>query len=133
MQSLRKENHRLMLFINNGYILMCNYFTSPENNFLKGKVLLSQLRVILLVTLCFMTQVASAESTLELEETEITGARELPKVLYIVPWKSPRPDSSPLPMRSLVNEALSPIDVDVFKRQVRYYEMYESSTGTTTK
>ena len=85
------------------------------------------LRTILMVILCCLTMSVSAETTLELEETEITGARELPKVLYILPWKKTLPDSSPLPMRSLINEALSPIDVDVFKRQVRYHEMIESS------
>ena len=63
-----------------------------------------------------------AEVKLELEETEITGARELPKVLYIVPWKKTAPDGRPLPMKSLMNEALDPIDMDVFRRQVRYHE-----------
>jgi hypothetical protein len=70
---------------------------------------------------------ASAESKLELEETEITGARELPKILYIVPWKKAAPDPRPLPMRSLINEALTPIDMDVFRRQVRYHEMTQPS------
>lgn len=65
---------------------------------------------------------AMAEVTLELEKTEITGARELPKVLYIVPWKKTAPDSRPLPMKSLMDEVLSPIDIDVFRRQVRYHE-----------
>jgi hypothetical protein len=65
---------------------------------------------------------AMAEVKLELEETEITGARELPKVLYIVPWKKTAPDSRPLPMKSLMNEVLDPIDMDVFRRQVRYHE-----------
>ena len=91
------------------------------------------LRNISLVLLYCLATTAYAETTLELEETEITGARELPKVLYIVPWKKTRPDSGPLPMRSLVNEALSPIDVDVFKRQVRYHEMIESSTRSPVK
>lgn len=91
------------------------------------------LGTISLLLLCCMAMPAGAETTLELEETEITGARELPKVLYIVPWKKTRPGSSPLPMRSLVNEALSPIDVDVFKRQVRYHEMIESPAGTSLK
>jgi hypothetical protein len=65
---------------------------------------------------------AIAEVTLELEETEITGARELPKVLYIVPWKKTAPDSRPLPMKSLMDEILAPIDMDVFRRQVRYHD-----------
>lgn len=91
------------------------------------------LGVTLLIILCCLTFSVSAETKLELDEAEIKGARELPKVLYIVPWKKTRPDSSPLPMRSLINEALSPIDVDVFKRQVRYHEMIESAAGTTSK
>lgn len=75
--------------------------------------------------LLLMTCVSSAwsETKLELEATEITGARELPKVLYIVPWKKTEPDPRPLPMRSMVDEVLSPIDMDVFRRQVRYHDM----------
>lgn len=68
-----------------------------------------------------------AETKLELEATEITGARELPKVLYIVPWKKTQPDPRPLPMRSLVDEILSPVDMDVFRRQVRYHDMTQTS------
>jgi hypothetical protein len=66
---------------------------------------------------------AHAETKLELEATEITGARELPKVLYIVPWKNTEPDPRPLPMRSLVDEALSPVDMNVFRRQVHYHQL----------
>ncbi len=75
-----------------------------------------------LILLMFLVVPAMAEVKLELEETEITGARELPKVLYIVPWKKTAPDSQPLPMKSLMDEVLAPIDIDVFRRQVRYYE-----------
>ena len=58
---------------------------------------------------------------LELETTAITGNRELPKVLYIVPWKKPSPaDLSSRPLESVLDEALAPVDRDVFRRQVRY-------------
>jgi hypothetical protein len=90
-------------------------------------------KTIFMIMLCCLAMPINAETTMELEEAEITGARELPKVLYIVPWKKTRPDSSPLPMRSLINEALSPIDVDVFKRQVRYHEMIESTGEAPSK
>lgn len=59
----------------------------------------------------------------ELETTEITGNRELPKVLYIVPWK--RSDLGDLvgrPANSLLDEVLQPIDRDVFMRENRYYD-----------
>jgi hypothetical protein len=62
-----------------------------------------------------------AEDRADIDKTQIIGNRELPKVLYIVPWKKPMPDDlSPRPMVSVIDEALAPIDRDVFRRQVRY-------------
>lgn len=64
-----------------------------------------------------------AHDSLELDTTQITGNRELPKVLYIVPWK--RSDLGDLvgkPVNSLIDEVLTPVDRDVFKRQNRYYD-----------
>lgn len=59
----------------------------------------------------------------ELETTEITGNRELPKVLYIVPWKrSDLGDIVGKPANSLLDEVLQPIDRDVFLRENRYYD-----------
>lgn len=73
--------------------------------------------------LVLLASPAGAEVRIELEETEISAARELPKVLYIVPWQKTQPDSRPLPMRSLIDETLSPVEMDVFKRRVRYYDL----------
>jgi hypothetical protein len=64
---------------------------------------------------------------LELEATDITGNRELPKVLYIVPWK--RADLGDLigkPTNSLLDEVLQPLDRDVFQRENRYYDALKS-------
>ena len=60
---------------------------------------------------------------LELDTTDITGNRELPKVLYIVPWK--RSDLGDLlgkPVNSLLDDVLQPLDRDVFQRENRYYD-----------
>jgi hypothetical protein len=66
---------------------------------------------------------ASAKDRLELDTTQITGNRELPRVLYVVPWKRPDlGDLSGKPANSLLDEVLSPVDRDVFRRQNRYYE-----------
>lgn len=66
---------------------------------------------------------ATAHDQLQLDATDITGNRELPKVMYIVPWKhGDLDDLAARPMNSLVDEVLQPIDRDVFKRQTRYYE-----------
>jgi hypothetical protein len=67
---------------------------------------------------------------LELEATEITGNRELPKVLYIVPWK--RSDLGELvgrPVNSLLDEVLAPLDRDVFQRENRYYNGLKGAAG----
>jgi hypothetical protein len=56
-----------------------------------------------------------------IDHTQIIGNRELPKVLYIVPWKKPGAgDLTGPPTESVLNEALAPIDRDVFRRQVHY-------------
>lgn len=65
----------------------------------------------------------STVDRLELETTSITGNRELPKVMYIVPWKkADLGDLSGKPARSLIDEVLAPVDRDVFRREVNYYE-----------
>jgi hypothetical protein len=50
---------------------------------------------------------------LELNTATVTGEREQPKVMYIVPWKSSDiGDLSGKPMNSLLDEALAPVDRD---------------------
>jgi len=66
---------------------------------------------------------------LDLGTTSITGNQELPKVLYIVPWK--KADLGDLvgrPVNTLLDEVLEPVDPDVFERHLEYYEsLYGSS------
>jgi hypothetical protein len=64
---------------------------------------------------------AFAQDRADIDRTQIIGNRELPKVLYIVPWKKPLPgELSGRPPASVLDEALAPIDRDVFRRQLRY-------------
>jgi len=66
---------------------------------------------------------AMADQSLELEGTTITGNRELPKALHIVPWKSAVPgELAGRPMQSLVDEIMAPVDRDVMRRELEYYE-----------
>jgi len=71
-------------------------------------------------------RVGGVMDELDLGRTEITGNQELPKVLYIVPWKKSDPgDLSGKPVNSLLDEVLAPIDRVEFVRQVDYYgELY---------
>jgi len=68
---------------------------------------------------------------LELDPTSITGNRELPKVMVIVPWK--RADLGDLtgrPANSLLNEVLAPVDREVFRRELRYFEALDAKPET---
>jgi hypothetical protein len=60
----------------------------------------------------------------------VTGDREQPKVMYIVPWKrSDIGDLSGKPMNSLLDEALTPVDRDEFKREVVYYQAVKADAS----
>jgi hypothetical protein len=62
-----------------------------------------------------------AQDRADIDRTQIIGNRELPKVLYIVPWKKPMPgDLAGRPLVSVLDEALAPVDRDVFRRHVQY-------------
>ncbi|MEW6705976.1 MAG: hypothetical protein AB1430_14120 [Pseudomonadota bacterium] len=64
---------------------------------------------------------ALAQDRADLERTQIIGNRELPKVLYIVPWKKPvLGELAGRPVASVIDEALAPVDREVFRRQVQY-------------
>ena len=65
---------------------------------------------------------ATAETRLELDETKVRGASELPKVLYIVPWKKTEMDTKPVELNTMVEEVMSPVDRDVLRRQVEFFE-----------
>jgi hypothetical protein len=71
-----------------------------------------------------------ATDRLELGTATVTGDREQPKVLYIVPWKkSDIGDLAGKPMNSLVDEILAPVDRDVFKREVGYYKAVQADAS----
>jgi len=74
---------------------------------------------------------SGAKDRLELQATQITGNRELPRVMYVVPWKHPDPgDLSGRPANSLLDEVLAPVDRDVFQRQNRYYNALKPDGGS---
>jgi hypothetical protein len=68
---------------------------------------------------------------LELDPTAITGNRELPKVMVIVPWKkADLGDLTGKPANSLLNEVLEPVDREVFRRELGYFEALEAKPET---
>jgi hypothetical protein len=77
---------------------------------------------------------APAQDRADIDRTRIIGNRELPKVLYIVPWKKPAAgDLSGRPLVSVLDEALAPIDRDVFRRELQYGAMTQARTAESTR
>lgn len=66
---------------------------------------------------------------LDLGASEITGNQELPKVLYIVPWRKSDPgDLMSKPANTLLDDVLAPIDRSEFVREVDYYrDLFEDT------
>lgn len=63
-----------------------------------------------------------SDGVLALGATDITGNKELPKVMVIVPWKDSMGAGGVIkPTDSLLDEVLEPVDRGVFQRRIRYY------------
>lgn len=81
--------------------------------------------ILLFVLLLCGNAILAEEPAQELDGISVIGNRELPKALVIVPWKAPEPgDLDGSPLQSLIDEVLGPLDKDVHKRKVSYYQQY---------
>jgi hypothetical protein len=58
----------------------------------------------------------------ELSGMSIVGNDEAPKSLYIVPWKSSEIGAETR-LDTMLNEGDVPVDRDVFRRQLRFYQV----------
>jgi hypothetical protein len=73
---------------------------------------------------------SKSQDRIELDTTQISGNRELPKVMYVVPWrKADLGEFAGRPPNSLLDEALTPVDRDVFRRQNRYFAALQAGPG----
>ena len=77
---------------------------------------------VIVMVILFNLPVYAAER-LDMEGTRIRGNQELPNVLYIVPWQTAEiPNLDQPPLETLIDEALTPLDREVFQRKIRYYD-----------
>ncbi|KAF0192264.1 MAG: hypothetical protein FD165_889 [Gammaproteobacteria bacterium] len=76
---------------------------------------------VLFATLLVSVAPAGAQDRVDVQGATIVGDSELPKILYIVPWRSPFDsnvsDMSPV---SLVSPRMAPLDRDEFRRMLDY-------------
>ena len=84
----------------------------------------TRLTTLLILTLTGSPPLAlAADQEMDMDGMSVIGNRELPKALFIVPWKDPEAALTPeRPVNSLVDEALQPVDPDVFRRKLDYFD-----------
>lgn len=78
----------------------------------------------------FLSGGAGAEPAhrLELDRSAIRGNQELPRVMVILPWKDPgMAELAGRPFNSLIEEVLSPVDRDEFRRELNYFEQLQAA------
>jgi hypothetical protein len=83
-------------------------------------------------TAALSASAAIAQDRADIDRTQIIGNRELPKVLYIVPWKKPPPGNlSGKPVNSVLDDLMAPIDRDVYRRHLSYEQQLKPAPATT--
>ncbi len=89
---------------------------------------------ILIILLVFMAEhLVFAEERIDMDAMSIIGNKELPNILYILPWKqSELPEMVELPLSSLINDALQPVDRQTMLRR-QYYKQVIKQQGVLHK
>ena len=88
--------------------------------------------VIVLTSLLVFSGHSFAADRLELDDTSIIGSRELPKVLYIVPWKKSRIGTlAGVSEKGSFKESMTALDRDVFLRELKYYSVLNESDAVS--
>lgn len=86
--------------------------------------------VVLAIVMCALPLAAVAQNekgqdtgAKELSGMSVLGNNETPKALYIVPWKTSELGLETDLRSGLLNDAMAPVDKDVFLRQLEFYEI----------
>lgn len=79
--------------------------------------------LIMIVSLAVTPALAAKkkEDVVEMSGISIIGNRELPKTLFIVPWKNSEVGVE-TELTNTLNEGMQPLDREVFERELEYYE-----------
>lgn len=84
--------------------------------------ILTLITLLLSIGLCSQSQ---AEQRLDMEGAAIFGNKESPNVLYVVPWRQAKRLTGMMPPEmTTMEELLVPLDRDVFRRRVDWYQTF---------
>ena len=78
-----------------------------------------------MLLLSLLLRPAWAEQRLDMEGTAIFGNKESPNILYVVPWrKTESMLPMPPPRMGSLDELLTPLDRDVFRRRLDWQQRF---------
>ena len=87
------------------------------------------IKLIIVVYALMSGYQVNAEERIDMDAMSIIGNKELPNVLYILPWKQANlPEMVELPLSSLINDALQPLDRQTILRR-QYYKQVIKQEG----
>ena len=69
-----------------------------------------------------------ADDAKELSGMSVLGNNETPKALYIVPWKGSEIGDEADLRAGLLNDAMAPVDKEVFMRELEFYQVRGQET-----
>ena len=82
------------------------------------------MRIATLLTLSLLAGITQAQEAVVTLRSTVTGNREQPKVMYIVPWQPPEyTEFQYAPARRLAQELFNQIDRGEFVRELEYRAM----------
>ena len=84
---------------------------------------------MLLLAAGAQAQEATDQGDKQLSGMSIVGNDDAPKSLVIVPWKSSDLGNA-LDVSRILDDGRQPVDRDVFRRELAYYQIWASSQGS---
>jgi len=82
-------------------------------------------------------EVKEAVKEAVIEETvlgmNVSGNKEAPNILYIIPWKDSSDNSTPPEVTRLMDEVYSTVDPDVYQKEVQFYEQLTRGNTANTE
>ena len=84
--------------------------------------------IALILSMLLVCAAAQGDDEVKLDTSTVTGNRELPKVMVIVPWKKAAPGDVPgRPVDSLLDESLEPVGRATFRRELANYRDHQAA------
>ena len=70
-----------------------------------------------------------------IEETvlgmNVSGNKEAPNILYIIPWKDSSDNATPPEVTRLMDEIYSTVDPDVYQKEVQFFDQLTGGAANT--